>query len=110
MSFDNSAQITCFSNDFRFENWITKTLDYYSEKGDVVILLSASGNSANMLNAAKYCKRKKIKFFSITGFNRYNKLNNLSSNFYWIKSKSYNHVESIQLLILLSIVDRLKKK
>ena len=109
LSFDNSAQITCFSNDFRFENWITKTLDYYSEKGDVVILLSASGNSANMLNAAKYCKRKKIKFFSITGFDRYNKLNNLSSNFYWIKSKSYNHVESIQLLILLSIVDRLKK-
>jgi len=106
LSFDNSAQITCFANDYKFENWIKKTLNYHYDKGDLVILLSASGNSKNMVNAARYCRKKKINFFSITGFNKKNKLNKESKNFYWINSKSYNYVESIQLLILLSIVDR----
>tara|TARA_B100000131_G_C17828985_1_gene496876 strand:- start:54 stop:590 length:537 start_codon:yes stop_codon:yes gene_type:complete len=108
LSFDNSAHITCFANDYKFENWIKKTLSFHYEKGDLIILLSASGNSKNMLKAASYCNKKKINYFSITGFKKNNKLNKLSKNHYWINSKIYNHVESIQLLILLSIVDRLK--
>ncbi len=107
LSFDNTAHLTCFANDYKFENWIKKTLLSYYEKGDLIILLSASGNSKNMLNAASVCNKKKIDYFSITGFKKTNKLNKLSKNHYWIDSKSYNHVESIQLLILLSIVDRL---
>ena len=107
LSFDNTAHITCFANGFKFENWIKKTLEYHYLKGDFVILLSASGNSKNMINAAEYCKKKKINFLSITGFKKNNKLNKLSKNFLWINSKIYNHIESIQLLILLSLVDRL---
>ena len=60
-----------------------------------------------MINAAKYCKEKKIDFFSITGFKKGNRLNKISKNFYWIDSNSYNYVESTQLLILLSIVDKI---
>ena len=109
LSFDNTAHLTCFANDYGFDNWIKKTLQHYHINGDLVILLSASGNSKNMLVAANYCNEKKIKFFSITGFKRNNKLNKLSKNSLWINSKSYNHVETIQQLILLSLVDRLKK-
>ncbi len=109
LSFDNTAQLTCFANDYKFEKWIKKTIEYYYDKGDLIILLSASGNSKNILNAAKYCNKKRINYFSITGFRKNNKLNKLSKNYYWIDSKSYNHIESIQLLILLSLVDRLKQ-
>ncbi len=109
LSFDNSAHITCFANDYGFDNWIKKTLQHHYIRGDLVILLSASGNSKNMLVAANYCNKKKINFFSITGFQKNNKLNKLSKNTMWINSKSYNHVETIQQLILLSLVDRLKK-
>jgi len=110
MSFDNSAQLTCLANDYKFENWVTKTLEYYYDKGDLIILLSASGNSKNMVNAAKYCNKKEINFFSITGFDKKNKLKKLSKKTYWINSKSYNFVESIQLLILLSVVDLIGHK
>jgi len=96
------------ANDYKFENWVKKTINYYYDKGDIVILLSASGKSKNMVNAANYCNKKKINFFSITGFKENNKLNKLSKSHYWIKSKSYNHIESVQLLILLSIVDNFK--
>ena len=107
LSFDNTAQLTCFANDYKFENWVKKIIESYSNKNDLIILLSASGNSKNMINAAKYCKEKKIDFFSITGFKKGNRLNKISKNFYWIDSNSYNYVESTQLLILLSIVDKI---
>ena len=108
-SFDNSAHLTCFANDYGYENWVKKTLEIYAQKKDFVILISASGNSQNMVNAAKYLNRKKIDFYSLTGFNKKNKLNKLSKNHYWINSHSYNLVEILQLYILLIIVDKLKK-
>ena len=62
--------MTCFANDYKFEKWIKKTIEYYYDKGDLIILLSASGNSKNILNAAKYCNKKRINYFSITGFRK----------------------------------------
>ena len=107
LSFDNSAHLTCFSNDYGYENWVVKTLEIFADKKDFIILLSASGNSLNMIKAAKYCIKKKINFFSITGFNKNNKLNKLSKNFSWIDSTSYNQVELAQLVILLYSVDKI---
>ena len=105
MSYDNTSQITCLSNDYQFKNWIQKTIEFYANKNDLIILLSASGNSQNMINAARYCKAKKINYFSITGFKRDNKLNKNSFNKIWINSMVYNFVEMGQLFILLTVVD-----
>ena len=66
--------------------------------------------SENMLIAARLLNKKKINFFSLTGFNYKNKLNNLSKNHIWINSKNYNIVETIHLAILLTIIEDLKKK
>ena len=110
MSYDNTAQITCLSNDYLFQNWIKKIIEYYANKNDLVILLSASGKSKNMINAAKFCKKKQINHFSITGFKKQNKLNLHSINKIWINSLSYNYVEMSQLFVLLSIVDFFNKK
>ena len=88
---------------------MVKVLEVFFEKGDLIIFLSASGMSKNMINAAKHCKKKKIDFFSITGFKKENKLNKNSKNHIWINSKSYNKVELIQLSVLLIIIDRLNK-
>ena len=72
-----------------------------------MILLSASGNSLNMVKAAKYCKTKSITFLSITGFSKKNKLNQVSKNKIWIDSKSWNLIEILQLNILLNFVDKI---
>ncbi len=109
LSFENSAQLTCLANDYGYENWVKKVIEYYSKKKDLIILISASGESENMIKAAKFCKSKRIKFFSLTGFKKNNRLNRNSKQHLWIDSMSYNKVELTQLLILLSIVDLLKK-
>jgi|TARA_B100001057_G_C22775998_1_gene921587 D-sedoheptulose 7-phosphate isomerase len=109
LSFDSSTQLTCYANDFGYDNWVKEAIKNFFEKNDLVILISASGNSANMIQAAKFCKKNKIQFFSLTGFKKNNKLNKNSNEYIWVDSKSYNQVEISQLLILLFLVDHLKK-
>ena len=58
--------LTCFSNDFGYERWVEKCVEYYGDEGDSIILISAGGNSENMLNGAK--KAKDMKFSKIVTF------------------------------------------
>ena len=57
INLNESNLITCFSNDYGYENWIQKALEFHSNPGDVVILISSSGSSKNIINAAKWCKK-----------------------------------------------------
>ena len=74
INFNEADLITCFSNDFGYDKWMQKALEFYAEKKDIVVLISTSGKSLNILNAAKYCKKKKIKMITFSGFNKNNKL------------------------------------
>ena len=67
-NFNEANHITCFSNDYGYDKWISETLKIYLKKSDLVILISSSGNSKNIVNAAKYCSKKKIKLITLTGF------------------------------------------
>ena len=107
LSFDSSTHLTCYANDYGYENWVKETIKIHYNNKDLILLISASGKSNNMIKAARYCRSKKIIFFSITGFNKRNQLKLLSKNSIWINSNSYNQVEISQLLVLLSIIDRL---
>ena len=83
-----------------------KAIEFYADEGDNVILISAGGNSPNMINGAKAAKNKKVnKIVTFTGNEKDNKLNKLGDVKFWINSKSYNHVENVHQIILLSIVD-----
>ena len=105
-SFGDANLITCFSNDYGFDNWIKKAIQYYATKKDLVILLSASGKSKNILNAAKFCKNNKIDCASIHGFSKLGSLPKLCKVNIWIDSRSYNLIEIVQTTILLSLVDK----
>ena len=85
--FSDGNLITCFANDYGFERWISKAIEYYAQKKDLIILLSASGESKNLTNAADYCKKKKIKLVTVTGFNKNNKLSKKGDLNIWINSR-----------------------
>ena len=82
--FTDSSLITCLSNDYGHINWMKKSIEFYSRKNDIIIFISSSGNSSNILNAAKYAKKKKIDFYAFTGFDKKNQLNSLTKNNYWV--------------------------
>ncbi len=104
-SFSNDDLITCFANDYGYENWTKNIIKTYAKKNDLVIFLSCSGNSPNIVNASKFCKIKKIHTFALTGMNKNNKLNRNSNSFFWVNSKAYNQIEIIHHIFLLMIVD-----
>ena len=110
LNFNEAGLITCFANDYGFENWITKTIKLYSNKGDLLFLISSSGRSKNMLNAAVSSKKYKItKVITLTGFDNNNPLRKIGDINLWVDSKSYNFVENTHQLWLLSLVDLLRK-
>ena len=105
VNFNESDLITCFSNDYGYDRWVEKSIDFYADRKDVVILISSSGKSMNMINACKAAKRKKIKVISLTGHSQNNPLSKLSNISLWINSKAYNFIENIHQIWLLSICD-----
>lgn len=110
VNFNEYDLITCFSNDFGFDNWIKKILESQLEKGDIVILISSSGQSKNMINAAKFIKKRGNKLITLTGFNRNNQLKKLGTINFWINSKIYNIIENFHQIILLLINDLISLK
>ena len=58
INFNEADLITCFANDYGYENWVARAIDFYADEGDVLILISSSGSSENMLNAADAARIK----------------------------------------------------
>ena len=104
-TFNNSNLITCFANDYGHENWVSEAIKAYIQKNDMLILISSSGTSKNIINAAKYCKKNKIKLITLSGFKNHNPLSKLGDVNIHVKSNSYNYVEMSHHIILVSIVD-----
>ena len=105
VNFNESDLITCFSNDYGYERWVEKAIDFYADKNDSVVLISSSGKSKNMINACKAAKRKKIKAISLTGHTENNPLSKATDLSLWINSKAYNFIENTHQIWLLTICD-----
>lgn len=109
VNFNETNLITCFANDYGYENWLKKALEIFCDKNDLVILISSSGNSPNIINAANYIKKKKIGLVTFSGFSKNNKLKKIGLINFWCQSYSYNFVEMSHYVWLVSVVDFLKK-
>ncbi len=110
INFSEQALITCFSNDYGYENWVTEALKKYSNKNDVVILISSSGKSKNMLKAANYALKSRLKLITLTGFKKNNPLSKKGLINLWVDSSNYNHIENLHQILLLTICDYIAKK
>ena len=98
--------ITCFSNDYGFERWVEKAVDFYGDEGDLLIIISSSGSSKNMLNGVKAARNGKFKaVVTLSGFSKDNPLRELGDINLWVNNRAYNFVENLHQIWLLAIVD-----
>jgi D-sedoheptulose 7-phosphate isomerase len=105
-NYNESDLITCFSNDFGYERWVEMAIKYYGNKGDVLIVVSSSGKSKNMINACIAARKKKFsKIITLTGHLVNNPVKKLGDINLWVNSKAYNYIENIHQFWLLSLVD-----
>lgn len=105
VNFNSPAIITCFSNDYGYKNWVSKSLDHYADCGDIVFLISSSGQSENMLIGASNAKRMGLNIITLTGFSPENPLRKLGDINLWANSEKYNIIEMTHHIWLLAILD-----
>ena len=102
---DNS-QLTCFANDFGYEQVFSKPLETLISPNDILIAVSSSGKSKNILNAATIAREKNADVITFSGFRYDNPLRSLGTLNAWIESDSYGIVEIGHAFILHYLTDR----
>lgn len=102
---NDASLITALSNDSSFDKWLETALSYYMFPNDILLLLSVSGESNNLIKAAEYAKRMDNTIITFTGKNSENRLKHHGTINLWVNSESYNIVENIHQIWLTTIVD-----
>ena len=100
VNFNEADLLTCFANDYGYEHWVSRALEFYADYGDMVILISSSGKSPNIINGANYAKEMDLTLVTLSGFEHDNPLRKLGETNLWVDSTSW----------LLAIVDYLIEK
>lgn len=95
---DNVGLITAYANDNSYENIFSEQIKKLMCKDDLLIVLSGSGNSKNLINAVNLTNKMGISSFGILGFDGGN-LKNICSDFIHIKSFDMQFCEDIQIQI-----------
>ncbi len=67
ISISDPSHITCAANDFGFEKIFSRYIEGLGQPGDVLLAISTSGNSANVVEAAKAAKARGMKVVALTG-------------------------------------------
>jgi len=105
INFNEADLLTCLANDYGYEHWVAKALGFYSDPGDLVIVISSSGESKNILNGVSQAKAMKLDTITLSGFASDNALRKCGDVNLWADSKSYNIVEMTHHIWLVAIVD-----
>jgi D-sedoheptulose 7-phosphate isomerase len=107
MAFNDANLITALGNDCGYENWIAKAVEIYADPEDVLILISSSGRSPNVVKAAHEAKARGLYVAAFTGFASGNPLGDAADINFWVDSRSYNIVECTHMILLAGVVDLL---
>ena len=107
INFNESDLITCFTNDYGYEEWIKKSIEFYADPKDLVVLISSSGTSRNVINAGKIAHERGMKLITFSGFQSDNPLRALGDLNFWVDNSEYNIVEMTHHVWLLAMVDRI---
>ena len=110
VTFNEPSLITAFSNDYGYEWWVQKALEFYADTGDVIVLISSSGQSPNVVNAARYAKKNGNPVITFTGFEEENLLKSMGDINFWVNNKAYNIIENIHSIWLMAVCDLIMGK
>lgn len=105
MAFTDSSLLTCFANDYGYENMYAKAMEFYAKQGDILIAISSSGNSLNIIKSCEMAKKKKCSIFTFSGFSPDNKLRKLGKLNFWVPAEEYGFVELTHIALLHGVLD-----
>lgn len=107
--YDN-AVTTCMGNDYGYEYVFSRPLEFLGQENDLLVAVSSSGNSQNIVNAINTANAKNMEIITFTGFKRNNKSKQLGAVNVYVPSEKYGIVESIHNLMLQQVVDLIMER
>lgn len=105
--FTDGAELTAIGNDVGFDQVFALPLERDARKGDMLVAISSSGSSPNILNAAYAAHRKQATVITLTGFKHDNPLSRLGDINFHVCADTYGLVESSHATILHFWMDHL---
>ena len=93
VAFNDSSGLTCVGNDFGYVHVFEKPVEMFEDKGDVLVAISSSGASENILRAAEMAKAKGCGIMTLSGFKPDNPLRGLGRLNFYVPARDYGPVE-----------------
>ena len=106
---DNMAAVTAWANDLNYESIFTEQLKSLFRPNDVLIAISASGNSPNVLAACQWVRQNQGHIIGLAGFEG-GRLKDVSDACVVVKVADYGHIETAHLAILHYWVDLFRER
>ena len=95
LAFNDAALLTCLSNDCGYVNVFGRAVEMFADQGDVLMAISSSGKSENILNGVKAAQKNGCLVVTLSGFSEGNALSKIGDLNFYVPSNMYSHVEII---------------
>jgi len=105
----DTSILTAVGNDFGFENIFSRQCESLVSKGDIIIAISTSGNSSNVINGIKTAKERGGIIISLTG-NNGGELNNISDKILKVPTEHIPHIQECHRVIIHILCDLIEKE
>lgn len=105
VAFNDPSLLTCVSNDYGYAHVFEKPIEMFADAGDILVAISSSGQSANILRGAAAAQRLGCRVITLSGFTPGNPLRTMGKINFFVPSDSYGHVEIAHLCVCHCIVD-----
>jgi D-sedoheptulose 7-phosphate isomerase len=105
LAFNDVSALTCLGNDLGYENVFARQLDFHAWPGDLLIAISSSGKSPNILEAVKAARAHDCGVVTFSGFTEENDLRKSGDVNFYVRSCEYGFVEVAHLALCHAVID-----
>jgi D-sedoheptulose 7-phosphate isomerase len=102
---NDGSMLTCLANDYGYEHVFAKQIEFHGRAGDLLVAISSSGRSPNILAAVRVARRLGCTVLTMSGFQRDNPLRSTGDMNLYLDSQAYGYVEVGHLALCHAIVD-----
>ena len=100
MAFNDAPLLTAVSNDIAFEQCFAEPIRRFGLRGDLLITISSSGNSGNILQAIESARERHIRVVTLSGMKPDNKSRSLGDVNFYVPARTYGIVECAHQILL----------
>jgi D-sedoheptulose 7-phosphate isomerase len=105
LAFNDSSALTCLGNDFGYEHVFAKQIEFHGKPNDLLIAISSSGGSPNILNAVAAARARNIRVVTFSGFKADNALRRSGDLNFYVPASEYGFVEMAHQALLHALLD-----